>query len=104
VIHLGVGPNVFAAVRKGRVTVPLGSRPDLAEVGGLPWCSVATLRSNGEELHRVVGPATRLKDQWALPVLYQFFDPDTGMPEYQQEAVKLRKGWGLEPRASSSRR
>ena len=37
-IDLEVTPKDFAAVRKGRMTVPLGERVDLAEVAGLPWC------------------------------------------------------------------
>jgi hypothetical protein len=95
-IDLDVTPQVFAAVCKGRLTVPLGKQPDLAQVAGLPWCSVATLHSDGELLHRVVGPAIRQKDQWALPVLYFFFDPATGLAEHEKEAEKLRRGWGLE--------
>jgi hypothetical protein len=47
-IDLEVTAQVFASVRKGRMTVPLGKQPDLAEVAGLPWCSIATLQSNGE--------------------------------------------------------
>ena len=94
-IDLDVTPQVFAAVRKGRMTVPLGKRADLAEVAGLPWCSIATLQSNGEKLHRVVGPAASQKDGWALPVLYWFFDPATGFSEYEKEAEKVRRGLGL---------
>lgn len=96
-IDLDVTPKIFAAVKKGRMTVPLGDRPDLAEVAGLPWCSVATLHSNGEKLHRVVGPAVAQTSGWALPVLYLFFDPATGLSEYKEEAEKLRKAWGLNP-------
>lgn len=95
-IDLDVTPKVFAAVRKGRMTVPLGDRPDLAEVAGLPWCSIATLHSNGEKLHRLVGPAISQTTGWALPVLYWFFDPATGLGEYKEEAEKLRQGWGLD--------
>lgn len=58
-IDLAVTPQVFVAVRKGRMTVPRGKQPDLAEVTGLPWCSIGTLQSNGQKLHRVVGPAIR---------------------------------------------
>lgn len=94
-IDLDVTPQVFAAVRKGRMTVPLGKQPDLAEVAGLPWCSVATLRSDGDMLHRVVGPALQQPDQWVLPVLCPDFDHTTGLTEYEKEAEKLRKGWGL---------
>lgn len=94
-IDVTVTVQVLAAVRKGRMTVPLGKQPDLAEVGGLPWCSIATLHSDSQELHRVVGPAIGQKDQWVLPVLYQFFDPATGLVEYGKEAEKLRRGLGL---------
>jgi hypothetical protein len=93
-IDLDVTPPVFAAARKGRMTVPLGRQHKLAEVAGLPWCSIATLRSDSEEMHRVVGPAIWKKDQWALPVLFWFFDPDTNLQEYEQEAKKLRQEWG----------
>jgi len=95
-IELDVTPQLFAAVGKGRMTVPLGNPLDLAEIAGVPWCSVATLRSKGEQLHRVVGPAISRKDGWALPVLFHSFDPAAGLGEYQQEAGNLRRGWGLE--------
>jgi hypothetical protein len=95
-IDLDVTPQVFAAVRKGRMTVPLGKQPNLAEVAGLPWCSIATLHSNGHKLHRVIGPAIRQPDQWVLPVLFQSFDPATGLAGYEKEGEKLRQGWGLE--------
>jgi hypothetical protein len=96
-IDLDVTPHVLTAVRRGRMTVPLGKQPDLAVVAGLPWCSVATLRSDGDKLHRVVGPAIRRPDQWVLPVLCLFFDPATGVAEHEKEAGNLRKGWGLRP-------
>jgi hypothetical protein len=87
---------VFAAVRRGRMTVPLNDQPDLAEVTGLPWCSIATLYSGGEKLHRIVGPAISPSGRWALPVLYSSFNPATGLNEYKKEVGKLRQGWGLE--------
>jgi hypothetical protein len=79
------------------MTVPLDKRPDLAEVAGVPWCSIATLHSDGEKLHRVVGPAMSQKKGWALPVLFYFLDPDIGLAEYEKEAGNLRRGAGLEP-------
>src|SRR5262249_23288834 len=94
---IDVTPQVFAAVRKGRMTVPLGRQPDLAEVAGLPWCSVVTLHSDGDKLHRIVGPAIRQPNQWVLPVLLLFFDPATDLAKYEKEAEKLRRAWGLEP-------
>ena len=70
-IDLDVTPEDFAANGKGRLTVPLDKRVELAKIAGLPWCSMATLHSNGEELHQIVGPAIRQPDQWVLPVLYR---------------------------------
>jgi hypothetical protein len=102
-IDLGVTPLVFAAVRKGRMSVPLGNEPDLAEVAALPWCSIATLHADGHALRRVVGPAIRQPDQWVLPILYRFFDEATGVVKYQSEAEKLRRSWGLEPSSSGDR-
>lgn len=99
-IDLDVPFKDFAAVKKGRMTVPLGDRPDLAKVGGLPWCSIATLHSCGEKLHRVVGPAISQTTGWVLPVLFCYLDPATGLGDYKKEAVKVRKGWGLEPMTS----
>jgi hypothetical protein len=99
-IDLGVTPEVFAAVRKGRMSVPLGNEPDLALVAGLPWCSILTLHADDNELHRVVGPAIRHRDEWVLPILYRIFDQATGLINYQAEAEKLRQSWGLEPCSS----
>jgi hypothetical protein len=95
-IELEVQPKDFAAVRKGRLSVPLGPRFDLAEHAGLPWCSIATLRSGDETLHRVVGPAICQTTGWALPVLWRAGDPTAGLKEHEQETGKLRRAWGLE--------
>ena len=62
---------------------------------GLPWCSTVTLKSNGESLHRIVGPAIRQLDQWALPILVQFFDDSTYLADHQKEAERLRHSLGL---------
>jgi hypothetical protein len=93
-IDLEVTPQIFASVRNGRMTVPLDKRPDLAEVAGLPWCSVATLHSEGEKLYRVVGPAIRQPGQWVLPVFPTAVD---GLPDHEKEAVKWSRSLGLEP-------
>jgi hypothetical protein len=95
-IDLEVPPKHFTAVKKGRMTVPLGRKVDLAQFAGLPWCSVATLHSSGDRIHRVVGPAVCHTSGWALPVLWCFFDPTTGLKEYEKEARKLRREWGPE--------
>jgi hypothetical protein len=94
-IDFDVTPQVFAAVKRGRMTVPLGKQPKLAEVAALPWGSIATLHSNGEELHRIVGPAICQTEQWALPVLS--LEPATDLAEYEDEARTLRRRLGLRP-------
>jgi hypothetical protein len=95
-IELDVPPKDFTAVRKGRMTVPLGRTVDLAEVAGLPWCSDATLHSGENRLHRVVGPAIIQRSGWVLPFVSSFADPTTGLREFEQVATKLRNEWGLE--------
>ena len=92
-IDLDVTPQVFAAVRNGRMTVPLGKEPNLAVVAGLPWGSIATVHSAGDKLYRIVGPASWQTDKWALPVFPTDAD---GLPEYENEAAKLRRSLGLE--------
>jgi hypothetical protein len=94
-IELDVTPQMFAAVRKGRMTVPLDERPDLAEVSGLPWGSVATFQAKGERVHRVVGPAISQTTGWALPVLPYFPEAGTGLGEVDKEAEKVRRALGL---------
>lgn len=94
-IDFDVTPQVYHAVKKGRKTVPLGKPPDLAAVAGLPWCSLATLHSAGEELQRLVGPAIFQTTGWALPVLGDGCDAVAGQEEYEREAERRRGGWGL---------
>jgi len=92
-IDLDVTPQILAAVRKGRMTVPLGKQPDLAQVAGLPWCSIATLQAKGQKLHRVVGPAISQTTGWALQM---FPVPGAAtLSEFEKEAEKLRMALGL---------
>jgi hypothetical protein len=95
-IDVQVTPQVYAALCKGRTTVPLGDPVELAEAAGLPWCSIATVHSNGDKLHRVVGPATLQKSGWALPVVCGFYDPAVGLSEYETEAENLRNNCGFD--------
>ena len=92
-IDLDVTPQVFAAVRKGRMTVPLGKQPNLAVVAGLPWGSIATVRSSGDKLYRIVGPAIWQTDKWSLPVFPTDAD---GLAGFETAAAKLRRSLGLE--------
>lgn len=99
-VSLDLTPEVFVAVGRGRKTVPLGNQPYLAEVAGLPWCSTVTLKSNGESLHRVVGPAIRQSDQWVSPIV-DFFDDSPSLADHQREAERVRRRLGLNVMSSS---
>jgi len=101
-LRMEVPRKIFAAIRRGRKTVPLGKQPDLARFAGLPWCSTVTLKSKRETLHRVVGPAIRQRDQWVLPVLVQFFDNSAILATHQKEAERLRRSLGLNAISSST--
>lgn len=77
-----------------------GKQIDLAELAGLPPCSIATLRPGAEQLHRIVGAAIRQGDGWALPVLLRPDDPAVGATECKKQAARLRRYYGFEPSAA----
>lgn len=95
-IDLELSAIDFAAVKKERWTIPLGKKIDLVEVAGLPWCSIAKLHSNNEQLHRIVGPAIANRSGWALPIVDWFLDASIGLTEYKQEAKTQRQKLGLD--------
>jgi hypothetical protein len=92
-IDLEVTPQVFASVRKGRMTVPLEGNVNLADVACLAVGTIATLRSGREQLHRIVGPAIWQTDKWSLPAFPADAD---GLPSYKRAAAKLRTSLGLD--------
>jgi hypothetical protein len=94
-IELEVRPEAFAAVHRGRKTVPLGKHTDLAEVAGLPWCSTVMLKSQTETLPRLVGPAIRQPDQWVLPIMSDPLDASQTIADYDRDAKTLRRTFGL---------
>lgn len=93
-IDLDLTPDVFASVRKGRMSIPLGRTPDLAQVVGLPWGSIVTVHSAREKLFRIVGPAFWQTDKWSLPVFPTDAD---GLAGYEKKAAVLRRNLGLGP-------
>jgi hypothetical protein len=95
-IDLHVPRKDFTAIKRGRRTVPLGEKFDLAECAGLPWCSLAILHSGDETLRRMIGPAISQTTGWALPVLDDATGSTSGLREYKEEVTRLRSQWGLE--------
>jgi hypothetical protein len=81
--------TMFRSVINGRMTIPLPTRTNPADLAGPPWGSIATFRHEGQEVHRLVGPAIWQKDRWCLPVSFLFDDADAALPSYQKESVRL---------------
>lgn len=96
-LDLNVSVKDFSAIRNGRKSVPLSSSVELGEVAALPWCSVASLHSDGKTLHRIVGPVSRQGDGWVLPVFDTALASDAALEDYTRAAAKMRKAYGLEP-------
>ena len=70
---------------------------DLAQMAGLGIGSTATLHCGDEKFHRLVGPVIWKAGQWALPILYCYYDPSTSLVKYHKESAKYRRETGLEP-------
>jgi hypothetical protein len=96
VINLDVPPKILGAIKRGRISVPL-DEPNLGQLAGLPWCSVATLHAGHERLHRLVGPAIRQPGQWVLPICEADLEGEAPLTAYEREAASRRRGLGLEP-------
>jgi hypothetical protein len=96
--EIDVPPATFKALERGRVSIPLGQKPGLAEYRCLPWGSILTVRAGDQEMRVITGPASWQHGQWQLSVLWFFFDPDTDLSEIAREAAKLRRSCGLDPR------
>lgn len=95
-----VPEDVFRAIAAGRMSIPVPAGVRLADAAGLPAGSIATLLSNGEELHRIIGPAIWRKEGWRFPVLWQFDDPAAKLADYRRKAAQLRRDCGCLSRIS----
>lgn len=96
-INLDVDAKVFAALRRGRMTIPLNNDLNLGQLAGLPWGSVASLYSGQEQLHRIAGPVIRQPGQWVLPIIETVLAADADREAYEREAANLRRRLGLDP-------
>jgi hypothetical protein len=84
----------FRAVQKNRLVIH-PKRLDLAELAGLPWGTLVSLRSNNETLYRLVGPLSYEGGKWAHPVFDWFEDPNASFEDYQRASVDARKHYGF---------
>lgn len=97
-VEIEVDGKDFKAIAEGRMSIPFGRQLKLAHAASLAVTSTATVRGDGEVLHRLVGPTSWHRDEWQLPVIWQFYDTATTLARYREKARVLRKSCGLEPR------
>jgi hypothetical protein len=95
-INLDMTPTMLGAIKPGRMSIPL-DEPNIGQLAGLPWCSIASLWSGHEEMHRLVGPAIRQPGQWVLPILETDLEVEAPLTTYEREAARVRRALGLEP-------
>lgn len=67
-IRITVPRLVLRTVERGRKSIPLQRKADLAKFSGLPWGSVVKLAAGGESTWVVSGPTRAFAGRWFLPV------------------------------------
>jgi len=98
-IAVPVDGRMISAISRGRMSIPLGERWNLATVAGLPWGSLATLQDDDQQLFRLVGPVRWQSGQWALPIApSQPRDLNGAKQTFRAHQVRYRKSAGMEPR------
>ena len=95
-VEIETTPTLLRAIGNARMTIPVGDQLPLSVIAGLPWCSTATVYANGDTVDRLVGPAKWRDGDWCLPVLQWYVtDPTATLEDYQRNAERSRKGWGM---------
>lgn len=93
-----VEPEVLAAVRRGRTSIPLGERLPVAGWRGLAWGSLVRVRCGGEEARVIAGPARYRFGAWEIPVL-KLVPESTSDEGATRRGAALRRALGLKGRA-----
>jgi hypothetical protein len=96
VVDATLSAQDFKKLHKGAKSIPLGQKITLKEFAGLPWGSVARVRSGDNKVFVATGPAKYdvERERWFLPVLWDI-DPDKKLTGLKAEARGWRKGYGL---------
>jgi hypothetical protein len=97
-LELDLSPKEWKAVLAGRQTVPLEDPVPLAELVGLPWCSVVTLCCGDDSVPIFAGPA-RFERKWVLPIVAAPTQLDE-MADMEFEGQRSRRQIGAEARHS----
>lgn len=100
-IAFDLSEEPFSSLKAGGRTIPFGRGLDLATAASMPWGSIATLRSDGNTLHRVIGPAVWKRSRWQFPVVWPFHNEEASLEKSQSKAAALRRSTGWEPRFST---
>lgn len=99
-LELAVTSKEFKALKAGAASIPLNKAAKLGEVGGIPWGTVVSVKSGGETLHRLSGPAVYSRGNWWLPVMDWYRGQEFSLREINRESAAARKDYGYEPRRS----
>jgi hypothetical protein len=97
-IEVDVSPAEFRAIARGRTTISLAKSRPLRNVAGLPWGSIVQVRSEGDTLHRLTGPAVYRRGQWCLDVLDWDLDEGRSRAALNQQSAAARKHFGYDAR------
>lgn len=100
-ITVNLDQEPFSSLKAGGRTIPAGRSLDLATAASMPWGSVAALRSDGNILHRVIGPAVWKRSRWQFPVIWPFHNEEASLEQSLSKAASLRRSTGWEPRFST---
>jgi hypothetical protein len=69
-IEADVSPATFKSLERGRTSIPLEMGNHRVEYAALPWGSIVTVRSDGETMQMISGPALYERGQRVLPVYW----------------------------------
>ncbi|MEX0718566.1 MAG: hypothetical protein WD066_18380 [Planctomycetaceae bacterium] len=97
-IELDVKSDAFRKIERGQLSIPLGTRVDLARMAGFGIASIDKLRCGSDAIHRVVGPAAWKSGKWVLPVLPEF-DAEN-LADLRRQIARFRRATGLEPQVT----
>ena len=98
--EIKVSDAAFRALRSGRKTIVLPTGFSLSEMAGLPFGSIAKIRSAEAPqsyLYAVTGPAQFKKSGWCLPV-HETLELGAPVASIKESARDLRERWGYKPR------
>lgn len=68
-IDMKVKEDDFKKISSGPKSITLGKKIDHTIYAGIPWGSIARIKSGDKQMEKMTGPAKFERDTWQLPVL-----------------------------------